>query len=533
MRFRLSSCLGRESGIRIRTSVFATALVLLLSVTLLPGPQWGPKALASAPVTFQGVVTNAATGTGVSAAIGIAGPVAGSGQSDQAGRYALTLQASGGTYTLTATSAGYVTQSRTLTLRLDSGLPVSFAVNFALQPVSAPQPTPAPGPTPGPTPTPAPRPTPTPTPGPTPGPTPTPAANVFNIPSSIPADCSRDASADLNTWIASVPDNATLVFGTNACYRTERPIMMVNRVGLTFLGNGALFRRFDVSPPDLQFPHGNRHFHFSRGRNITVRNLRIQGINTVSDDPRYYPGFGSYRTAFAFDHALSFGGVQGVVVEDVAIDAVFGDGIYFGWEPANTNIRIARVTIDRNGRQGIGMTNVDGALVEDVRILHSRRAGVDFEPNPGWAVRNVEIRTTTITSRLLAFASGGLGVVSGIYLHHNAIGASGVPWVYVHAVDGTRRRDWRVYDNRVLTDLGSPMPLLSFVNVDNVDVRRNVSPAARGRDMSGVGFVNAGGSLFVVDNDFTGACRAYNADATTGPVTASGNTTATCSALPR
>ena len=501
----------------MRARLFA-ALLLSLSATLLIGPRWGPQAYARAPVTFQGTVSSVTTGAGLSGFITIAGPVGWSGQTDGSGHYSVTLQAASGSYTVTAASPGYVSQSRSVVVRLESPAAISLSLAFALVPV---------------TPSTAPAPPLAPAPGPTPAPAPTAGPGVYTIPPSIPADCSRDVAADLASWIASVPDNSTLVFAANACYRTERTIRMVNRVGLTFLGNGALFRRFELSPPELQYPRGNRHFVWAGGRNITVRNMRIQGINTTSDDPTHFPGFGSYRMAFEFEHALTFGGVQGVIVEDVSIDAVFGDGIYFGGEPASTNIRVSRVTIDRNGRQGIGLTNVDGALIEDVRILHGRRSGIDFEPNPGWAVRNVEIRTTYIFSRLLAFPSAGSSQVAGIYLHHNTIGASGVPWIYVNASDGTRRRDWRVYDNRVLIALGSPMPLLYFVNVDNVDVRRNVSWASRSRGMTAVEFHNAGGPLSVIDNDFTGACRVYVADAASAAVTGSGNIYTPCPSLPR
>jgi hypothetical protein len=379
---------------------------------------------------------------------------------------------------------------------------------------------------PGSVPTPAPRPTPTttPRPTPTPAPTPSPGPHVYNIPASIAADCSREVSAAIATWIASVPDNSTLVFGRNACYRTERPIEVSSRNDLVFVGNGATFRRFDLSPEELQYPYGNRHLYFTGGRNITVRNLRIQGVNTVSDDPDHYPGFGSYRGIYEFAHALSFHTVQGVVVEDVTIDAVYGDGVYFGGRSGpNSNVRVSRVIIDRNGRQGIALVNVNGALIEDVQFLHSRRSGFDFEPNPGMAALNVEIRRTYIRSRLLPFASGGRSQVAGIYLHDNVIDSDSVPWVYVRAVDGTRRHDWRVWDNQVLRELGSPMAGLYFVNVDNVDIRRNVSHVSPLRSRKAVEFQNAHGGLYVIGNDFTGACEPYVADSLTTAVYASGN----------
>jgi hypothetical protein len=350
---------------------------------------------------------------------------------------------------------------------------------------------------------------------------------VYYIPTSIPADCSRDVAADIANWIASVPDNSTLVFAANGCYKTERPITVNNRVGLTFNGNGALFRRFEVSPVELQYPVGNRHFSFSGGSNITIRNMRVVGINTVSDDPAHYPGYGSYHECFEFDHAFSFSGVTGIVVEDISVDAVYGDGVYLGGRNLNRNARISRLTIDRNGRQGIGLAYVDGLLIENVTLLHSRRSGVDFEPNPGGVVQNVEVRGMFIHSRLIPFAGGGRSMAANIFIHNNVIDSASVPWVIVRPADDTRRHDWRVWDNQVLQELGSPMAALLFVNVYNVDVRRNVSHVSPLRSRMAVEFQNAGGVLNVIGNDFLGACAPYVADALTTAVTASGNIVST------
>jgi hypothetical protein len=84
-----------------------------------------------------------------------------------------------------------------------------------------------------------------------------------------------------------------------------------------------------------------------------------------------------------------------------------------------------------------------------------------------------------------------------------------------------------VWDNQVLQELGSPMAALLFVNVYNVDVRRNVSHVSPLRSRMAVEFQNAGGVLNVIGNDFLGACAPYVADALTTAVTASGNIVST------
>jgi hypothetical protein len=346
------------------------------------------------------------------------------------------------------------------------------------------------------------------------------------IPYTIPADCSREVTKAINQWMASVPDGSTLVFGWKACYRTERTLRLRDRVALILNGNGATFRRFSLSPPRLRYPHSNRHWLIRGGSQISITKMRVRGTNTVSDTGR--PGFGTYRLAFEFEHGFSIHGVQGIVITNVSTDATWGDGLYFAGgdqyagEPSR-NVHVMNVKVDRNGRQAIALSNIDGGLFENVRILHSRRAGFDLEPPPG-NVRNIEIRDSYVNSHLHAFSSAGRGDVSGIEIHHNVVDGYSVPWVYVKETYGLRRYDWSIHDNQVLRLQGSPMPMLYFVRVDNVAVERNVSHAQTTQSRKAASFTEAGGTLLVADNDFTGACWAYLADPLTAPVTAFGNT---------
>jgi hypothetical protein len=357
------------------------------------------------------------------------------------------------------------------------------------------------------------------------------------VPYTIPADCSRNVTKAINQWMASVPDRSTLVFGWMACYRTERTLRLTDRIGLTLDGNGATFRRFELSPPELRYPHSNRHWLVRGGSEITFKNLRVKGTNTVSDIGK--PGFGSYLLDYEFEHALSIHGVNGIVVRNVFADAIWGDGLAFAGgdqyapEPSR-NVHVIDFRVDRNGRQAITLSNIDSGLFENVRILHSRRAGFDLEPPPG-NVYNIEIRGSYVNSHLHAFSSAGRGDVSDIEIHHNIVDGYSVPWMYVKETYGLRRHDWSVHDNRVLLLMGSPMAMLYFVRVDNVAVERNISHAQTTQSRKAVEFINAAGTLLVADNDFTGACWAYVADLFTGPVIAYGNTLSppeTCPVVP-
>ena len=360
-------------------------------------------------------------------------------------------------------------------------------------------------------------------------PEPPPPPPGVQIPSSIPADCSRDVTDDLNAWIASVPNGSTLVFQRHGCYRTERTVEVNNRVGLTFFGNGAYFKRFELSPPELRYPEANAHWRFVGGSGITVQWIGVEGTNAIPDQR---PEFGSYKLDYEFEHAFAFHGVLNLAIENSWADAVWGDGLYLAGgdqyvgSPCR-NIRVSDFVVDRNGRQGVALSGVDSALLERVEIWHSRRAGFDLEPPPG-AVRNVEIRDSYTNTIGLAFASGGRGDVSNIEIHHNQIDGSSVPWVYVKETLGGRRHDWWVHDNVVLNELGSPMAMLYLVNVDNVEIARNSSHAVTTQSRLAVEFVGGGGVLAVLDNDYTGACAPYVKDDGTGPVAASGNAVSAC-----
>jgi hypothetical protein len=99
------------------------------------------------------------------------------------------------------------------------------------------------------------------------------AATIYQVPPSIAADCSIDVTQPILSWIASVPDNSVVSFGTGACYRIEATLEMTGRNGLTFEGNGSTFRSFN--PPQDQRAIwrviGSTNFVF---RNMTVYERR-------------------------------------------------------------------------------------------------------------------------------------------------------------------------------------------------------------------------------------------------------------------
>jgi hypothetical protein len=74
------------------------------------------------------------------------------------------------------------------------------------------------------------------------------------------------------------------------------------------------------------------------------------------------------------------------------------------------------------------------------------------------------------------------------------------------------------------------MAMLYFVNVDDIDVRRNISHSGTADVYSriGVEFRGSGGTIAVVGNDFTGACIVYQKDGTTSLVLEANNVISSC-----
>lgn len=155
---------------------------------------------------------------------------------------------------------------------------------------------------------------------------------------------------------------------------------------------------------------------------IVIRDLTVRGPNR-SDDPKVgQPGVATYDPRYAKEHGFAIRKSSRVRLEDNRVDAVFGDGVSIG-QGMSTDIVVSGLTVERNGRQGVHLANVSGALIERVNVVNGRRGGVDFEPPGSRAVvENVEVRDSTFRTQLLAFpAVGGQGEVRNIKIYDNVV----------------------------------------------------------------------------------------------------------------
>ncbi|MDX1745321.1 MAG: Ig-like domain-containing protein, partial [Halobacteriales archaeon] len=368
---------------------------------------------------------------------------------------------------------------------------------------------------------------------------------TLDVPSSIPADCSVDATAELNTFLEGVGDGSTVTFPSGACYKTVGAVVVSGKTDVTIEGSGARFVRTELSPQELRYPGRNPYIRVVDGTRVVLRDVVVEGTNNGSDyggyvlDANgesqvvdclsYLPDYGCYTIALEFEHAVEVLGSVETTVEGLTASDIWGDGVYVAGRDQFTSqqgefVTLTNITVDRNGRQGIAVNRIQNVLIDGFVLTRGRRSGVDIEPDAGSEqIRFIEIRNSTIETNLLAFASYGRGESSDVYIHHNVITKTGVPWVYVAANDGTKRYNWRIEDNEVQQQLGSPAPGLRFVNVEGVEVRRNVNQYAPDQPTDAVGLLS--GSTAVVECNWFEDAAAVVVDDGTATWTESNNTT--------
>jgi Right handed beta helix region len=349
------------------------------------------------------------------------------------------------------------------------------------------------------------------------------AAVAVRVPRRIASDCSTDVTRALNRFFRSVPDGTgerptVIRFPARACYRVNGTLRVQGRNWLRFAGSAdapATFRATKRGRLDFQGLSQRRHWLIVNSNHIEIRNIGVRSTNTRRDPEIRDGRFARYDARYEFEHGFDISGGSDVRIEDVTVRGVWGDcvalnpavGRRFGGA-STTGDRIVRLRCSWNGRQGISIVDATDILIDDIRIVNGRRAGIDLEPNSLHnVVRGVEIRNSYTNTHLLAFAASGRSEVSDVWIHHNVIARSGVPILYMSAADDTRRYDWTFSDNVLRSPAGSPAPALLFRFVTNASVERNMVPVVTTQSRIAVAFEQGLGTLRVVDNDFLdGGC---------------------------
>jgi hypothetical protein len=344
------------------------------------------------------------------------------------------------------------------------------------------------------------------------------------LPESVTADCSADVTAPIQAAFDALEAGETLVFPVDGCFRVDRTVILEQKTDVAIEGNGSRFLRTAISPMELRYPKANIHLRVLASTDVAIRGLTIESTNDGSGDGtsipdsrgdlqtvNCHPGAGCYTVALEFEAAFHLRDSTRVLLEDCAAKSVWGDGVYMA---GNDGVTVRRVTVEKNGRQGMAITRGTDTLIEDSAVVSSVRGSIDLEPNKTEPdqIDGVEIRRCTLASRLLAFPSGGGGEVSNVFIHHNLIEATGSPWVYGEGNVAAPRVNWRIEDNEVVSPLGSGSGHGTlFRHTRGVILARNKVPMQPGRDMVGVD-LGLSSEADVRCNHFPNALSATRAD---------------------
>jgi hypothetical protein len=302
-----------------------------------------------------------------------------------------------------------------------------------------------------------------------------PAPGGNQVPPGIPSNCSRDVTAALSNWIQSVPDNTTLMFPMDGCYRIDGTLKIENRSGLTFAGNGTTLSG------KYHFGKAGNHPHIGvyGSRNISFRSITVKGSN-----PHAGLHENAYQPLRQWEAAWEINGSDGVLLESVQAYDLFGDFVTIEAEwvrgkPVNSrNIIIRNSHFERNGRMGIAVTSAQNVTISNNYIGKVRHALLDLEPEtptlPIDNVRFTENRTGGVW--LLWIANGGYcnASVSNIYVADNVMEAdAGMPLFHTIPPSGCPRRGPFTIERNTLIARSSPYAAFDFTRVQDVIVRDN------------------------------------------------------------
>lgn len=301
------------------------------------------------------------------------------------------------------------------------------------------------------------------------------AGTTHSAPAAIASDCSTDVTQALTSWIASVPDNSTLVFPGSACYRIEGTIELGNRNGLRFEGGGATFRATTTTAPSHR-----AQWRLTRGSQIVLREMTVQGANLTP---------GTFVEALQHQHGVDIRGTAGVELDRVRIESPNGDCVYVGQPWSTTDTWSSAVYVHDGsctgaGRNGVAVTAGRNVLVETTTFARIGLNTFDLEPNgAGFGAQDVTFARNRIgRAAFSVLAALGDAPVSGITMRENTlVGQS----LRVAALPkGRRYAGFTIVGN--VSDTGHNAPgatAMDFLRIDGLAVTGNTVPLS-GQNMA-------------------------------------------------
>jgi hypothetical protein len=287
---------------------------------------------------------------------------------------------------------------------------------------------------------------------------------TYQIPASIAGDCSVDVTQPIVNWVASVPNNSILSFGSDACYRLEGTLELEGRSGLTFDGNGATFRSFN--PPTSH----RSIWRLIDSSSIVFRNMTLKGS---------YAKGGVHDPDLQWAHGIDLPGTS-AELSNVAISDVAGDCVFFGEGWSGSTKRWASgsfhdSTCSRIGRNVVTVTAANDVRVERVSGSTIGLIGFDVEPDTATQGANrVVFDNNTIRSYYLyAYAVIGNGPISAQAFTNNRIVGEGLRLAVLYPT----YRPQQVTISGNTSDTAAAWPM-EFHGVDGLTVTLNVVPTS-------------------------------------------------------
>jgi Right handed beta helix region len=205
-------------------------------------------------------------------------------------------------------------------------------------------------------------------------------------PSSINNTCGSDVSGAMTAWLTSLPSGTSVDASRDCFLVNEGMSMTLNDITIS----GGTWK--DDTPPAASVPYEdiNAVFWLVGGSNITVENLSIQGVNGAP-----------YNEGVAFQGGIRSDGVQGLTISGVSVRGLGGDGITLTGSDRSpymptANAVVTNVTITDVGRQGITLSDIDGAKLSNLALTNIGLDTFDMEAdNYGEVAQNVVVNGCT------------------------------------------------------------------------------------------------------------------------------------------
>ena len=218
--------------------------------------------------------------------------------------------------------------------------------------------------------------------------------DVVSIPAAVAADCSTNVTRQINSWLASVPDGATALFGRQACYRVDGTLLLRDRRDLTVDGNGALFRAVALPPTEPKITR--QMLLVQGGARLVVRNMRLQGTNPS-------PVFDVRREWFPL---IELAGPQDVLVDKVTGSNSWGDFVFVTPDVrkvVNSDgtgaVLPQRITVQNSTGRVIGRHAIACNGCENLTVAHNSFSDI------GYQVLDIEVEASTWHARDVTFSS--------------------------------------------------------------------------------------------------------------------------------